>query len=326
MEQRLVQYDILKGIGILLVIICHAGLDGFLKDFIYTFHMPLFFFVSGCFFRDLKFEDYIVKNFKQLIIPYFLFLFTMVVVRNFRSLDVQSFMYSMISSLGSLDPLDESDRYMFESIWFLICLFNVRILYWLINKIFSGNLKYKLSVSLFLYVIGYTLQSMNVNIPLFIDTAFTVVVFFALGELFHKREYDAISIRWWIPFCCILFCLFGFICFESSVELKHNKFPFYLVLISVTMIFSLYNLSKGLMENNDRYISCLVTFLKKSGVSSLCILGFHNQLFWIIGHFLHNIPISPIIISFMMVFITVVAVFYIEKFFEKYLPFLLGKF
>lgn len=45
MNTRRMQYiDMAKGIGILLVIIGHTISLGWKKDFIYSFHMPLFLF------------------------------------------------------------------------------------------------------------------------------------------------------------------------------------------------------------------------------------------------------------------------------------------
>lgn len=35
--------DVLKGIGIILVVIGHVNTNGFLVQWLYTFHMPLFF-------------------------------------------------------------------------------------------------------------------------------------------------------------------------------------------------------------------------------------------------------------------------------------------
>lgn len=39
--------DVLKGIGIILVVIGHVNTKGFLVQWLYTFHMPLFFALSG---------------------------------------------------------------------------------------------------------------------------------------------------------------------------------------------------------------------------------------------------------------------------------------
>ena len=48
MKERLIWIDILKGLGILTVVFAHCYIpDELLKKIIYTFHMPLFFLISG---------------------------------------------------------------------------------------------------------------------------------------------------------------------------------------------------------------------------------------------------------------------------------------
>ena len=42
---------IAKGIAIILMVIGHADAPGLLTNFIYTFHMPLFFMAAGYFFN-----------------------------------------------------------------------------------------------------------------------------------------------------------------------------------------------------------------------------------------------------------------------------------
>lgn len=42
----------LKALGIILMVIGHSGIEQHVKDFIYMFHMPLFFFASGFCFND----------------------------------------------------------------------------------------------------------------------------------------------------------------------------------------------------------------------------------------------------------------------------------
>ena len=291
MKQRKEQFDILKGIGILLVIICHAGLGGFSKEVIYSFHMPLFFFVSGYFFLDAPFVVFLVKNIKQLLIPYFLFVLSFIFVYQVRSSDYLS---TLSNTLASLNPLNESDRYLYDSIWFLICLFNVRILYWIINKVCRGNLYLKLSVCACFYIGGYILFKTGTNLPFFIDSAFTTLIFFSLGEVFNKKNYDNKIVPWWavmlVTFVGVVFCAI----FHPSVELKDNKFPLCLVVLSSMMIVTLYYISKCFAYISKKKKTYSIVFLDKAGVSSLCILGFHNQLFYLIGPHLRFIPPTPI--------------------------------
>lgn len=50
MKNRNQAIDILKGIGIILVLAAHS-IEGWLSQFAYTFHMPLFFIVTGLFIK-----------------------------------------------------------------------------------------------------------------------------------------------------------------------------------------------------------------------------------------------------------------------------------
>lgn len=68
---RLEYIDILKGIGIVLVVLGHITKDRELFQFIYAFHMPLFFIVSGYFLHEKK--NFIISQAKSLLIPYFVF-------------------------------------------------------------------------------------------------------------------------------------------------------------------------------------------------------------------------------------------------------------
>lgn len=49
-KKRDAEFDIAKGILILCVVIGHGGSDS-IADFMYRFHMPLFFILSGFFYR-----------------------------------------------------------------------------------------------------------------------------------------------------------------------------------------------------------------------------------------------------------------------------------
>lgn len=74
MKERDVTFDIMKGIGILLVIVCHfVGWNHpYLSQFILSFHMPLFFLVAGYFSKsyiDSSTSKRSVKNYFVRLIP-----------------------------------------------------------------------------------------------------------------------------------------------------------------------------------------------------------------------------------------------------------------
>lgn len=89
MQEKTLHYDWIdaaKGLGIIFVVLGHAIADttqnvqffGKLFQIIYSFHMPLFFFLSGfCGIKALQKrklheeEAYILERFKRLMVPYF---------------------------------------------------------------------------------------------------------------------------------------------------------------------------------------------------------------------------------------------------------------
>lgn len=78
-EKRLDYLDMLKGIGIVLVVLGHTPtLSEGIRIWLISFHMPLFFIVSGILFafKDSakeQFRPYLGKRFKSTMIPYFWF-------------------------------------------------------------------------------------------------------------------------------------------------------------------------------------------------------------------------------------------------------------
>ncbi len=76
LQKRDMRIDILKGIGILLMVFGHAGCPG--SRFIYLFHMPIFFMATGYLYKDKNTDSlgsvakYIGKRVKTLWLPYVL--------------------------------------------------------------------------------------------------------------------------------------------------------------------------------------------------------------------------------------------------------------
>lgn len=70
LEDRNSNIDLVKGIGIILLIIGHIS-DGNLQKVIYSFHMPLFVVISGFLFTyPLDKRGFIIQRAKSLLYPY----------------------------------------------------------------------------------------------------------------------------------------------------------------------------------------------------------------------------------------------------------------
>ena len=71
MDSRRIAYiDVAKALAMILMIVGHSLAPSYLLNAIYSFHMPLFFFVSGYFYKKRGYVELIKHNIKRLIIPY----------------------------------------------------------------------------------------------------------------------------------------------------------------------------------------------------------------------------------------------------------------
>lgn len=79
--------DVCRGVGILLVMLGHSGTPPRLNKIIYSFHMPLFFTLSGYLFRldgNKNIKQDVYKNLKRYVIPYFCYFFINLMIQMVR--------------------------------------------------------------------------------------------------------------------------------------------------------------------------------------------------------------------------------------------------
>lgn len=74
MESQLIKrieiIDLMKGIGILLMLLGHCSLNRYGKNAIFAFHMPLFFLISGFLYKDRNVKSMIGRLSHKILLPY----------------------------------------------------------------------------------------------------------------------------------------------------------------------------------------------------------------------------------------------------------------
>jgi acyltransferase len=195
---RLSWIDTLKGFGIMLVVFAHYQLPAALDTYIFSFHMPLFFFVSGFLFNFVKYSEstvtFIKGRFRSLIVPYFAFavltcLFYLLLDKAFQpkvtnfdffEASVPYMIYSILYALGPMISFN-------PPLWFLTCLFVTELLfYWLAKGYYwqTGQLAILLTIS---GIVGYLYSIyVPIRLPWNTDVALTAVVFYGAGNIFRK--------------------------------------------------------------------------------------------------------------------------------------------
>ena len=126
-KDRQIHIDIAKGLTILLVVYGH--LHNPINEFIYSFHMPAFFFMSGMFAKKMSIKDTILIKGRRLLLPFLFYYIYMLVMKTGRLL------LSGKYRIESFSPLNEDAvYYLIGPIWFLVALYYIFIIYALVSR------------------------------------------------------------------------------------------------------------------------------------------------------------------------------------------------
>lgn len=189
--------DWAKIIGIFLVTLGHGGLVGEeFKNFIYSFHMPLFFVISGYLYYQRSFVETFKRGLKTLIIPYLLI--NLILLIYFSVLWIAKGMFSIEVVLSRVIPVFLGLGYSTETLfpmsgpcWFIIVIFFIQLLV----SINSSRL-YHIALMIFSIVLFYLLSYLDIDTLVPIDSTMMAIPFFIIAVKFKSLYNKSLSIYW----------------------------------------------------------------------------------------------------------------------------------
>lgn len=220
MSERLQWIDMAKGWGILLLIYGHVADDIFAK-WLYTFHIPLFFFLSGYVFNPNKdWKTFIYSKSKSLLLPYISLGIPLILINLRYGFDFEFLITNFIVQ-ERMFPL-----------WFITSLFIMLLIAYCIFNRFSSTL-HQLIISVLLGITGVILWRMEiVSLPWNIDITMVAFPFFYIGyRLKHSYKFQTLfkhdMFVFWLSFFIVL-NLVGFALIQLSnhptIDLFYSKF------------------------------------------------------------------------------------------------------
>ena len=166
---------------------------GFSATFVYTFHMPLFFFLSGMVFEKEKypqFKLFVKRRVQTLLIPYVIYSFATWIIWAAYSyvlhVPVESYWMPLLQTFIA----QGSGGFLVHNVplWFVTCLFVIEMVYYFLSRCKDAV---NVTVSVLLAALGYLLISNVVFfdftlLPWGIEVAMLAMLFYSLGNLFVK--------------------------------------------------------------------------------------------------------------------------------------------
>ncbi len=297
-DKRVHWVDALKFLGIFVIYLGHFGESaGKLYPFVYTYHVPLFFFVSG-FFANIKKEEtffsFVKKKFQKLMVPYFMFVAFSIL------------MHAVQYDLAAEPLLYELQRYVFavrntllhSSLWFFSCLFVVSVLHRLILMI----TKSKWAVLAISMAAACFCQFEQPSWFWNVDSALLYLVYYALGNIcfsdINKYRYEYFQLKGRLVY--ILLVLISFIIAVKTyflgslylilkvldIDLPKQAEAFFTVFNTAIILFANIQLAFLLERNNlfrrigkETLLLCGVEFITKNLLQSIfAMLGIQIRL------------------------------------------------
>lgn len=193
---RIAWIDLARGLGMILVIFAHSPTWEPAKTWVYTFHVPLFFFLSGLLYNNSKyrtFKAFLVARSRTLLIPYILLsgvglLVYLASIWIPASPDLHD-TTPLRAIIGTFLGLRGTSPWN-GTLWFLTCLFSVEILYTSLNIAF-GKRRWPLLVSsLAISGCGILVSpSFEIGVvPWNLEVASVMLVFFGAGNFLRGGQ------------------------------------------------------------------------------------------------------------------------------------------
>lgn len=177
---RVKYIDIYRGIGIVLMVMGHIGFGNTFSILIHSFNMPMFFFVSGYFYKKPdNINHWLKKKYRTLLIPYAIVAVIQCIVA-YIALGEHTFFYNLFSYITV--NTNTMDRLIGATTWFLVALFIAEFIFMCID-VFLYNWKIKILIYLIIVFAGHAFSLMNVELPFCLNASFISVGFILIGHL-----------------------------------------------------------------------------------------------------------------------------------------------
>lgn len=302
MSKRIEYIDTAKGILILMVVFGHIFPTGYSHDFVYTFHMPAFFIISGVLFNySSTFKKSILEVLKSkiytTIIPMLFFEIIGAVDYNIQNATNQSIFGFMYNTLH----LNMNHK----ATWFLITLFFGEMLFILIHRALHSIRYAEIAISTLCLFISILLPTNNHWIVILAKVLFCEGMlstgYYAYN--FFQRKNSIITVG-----ATIITAFVAFLNGSVGVSSMTINNPILFLLGAICGTYMVLQISNFIPETR------LLQFI---GKGTLTVLGTHYAVYEILMYF---IPYNSMV--FVLTVILEIPLIYA---FDRFLPFLIGK-
>lgn len=218
-KKRIKYLDIAKGIGIILVVWAHA--KGPYERYIYQFHMPLFFIISGFLHNDRNtVKQFIKSKTKSIYLPFVIWNLAIIVLKTWRNPSLIK--KNLILAIQVLLALNKDGQFL-GATWFLGSLFIVSIAYKMLDECIEDSPWKRFFITgCFIAVAGVAFE---IKFPLMFSRTLILGMFYALGYFVksYQNELKTFDNKWLAIVAGVIFVAIGH---YNSANMGANEYRY----------------------------------------------------------------------------------------------------
>lgn len=268
----------------------HLNTGEFIHNLIYSFHLPAFIFVSGIFFKERKnVKEFFNRDIKSLIV---LFLFFAVLwlafdyiqkYAMFVLLDADKPMHILTyvknSAIALLLGNANITGVSFGPVWYLVMIAVIRAVYYTLHRLIKRKRTIFITfLCIICYIVGVFALNGISNLPFYLSSALTGLIFFHIGSLF-KTKIEAVqrinSIVGTVGSALLVGVLGVCVLFAKSINIGNNAYDTPLAVLPVSFIGIALLICASAVLSKNGIITKLLSYL---GENSLSIMGWHSEI------------------------------------------------
>lgn len=285
-RQRIEWLDMAKGYGMIFVILGHLNL-GVFESWIFTFHMPLFFFLSGYVFSEKEnFKIFIKSKCKSIVLPY--------IFLGIPALLFDGTLNYIQGEYNINDCWNNVVKFIIQrrmwTFWFLACLFFLNIFFYIAKKILKTNPQmgifaiFTVCLGLIYYKVG------GVALPWNIDVCLMAYPFYLVGYLYKNNKE----------------------CVDKYLDDRKTSVCLFMILLLINIIcgYFAYKISGSMLDmwassysfapltfiSAFAGIACVIIVSKRDTIKLIQYIG-QNSLLYLAWHQVIMTPLSVIILG-----------------------------
>lgn len=314
--KRIDYIDLIKGVAIIGVVWSHTVHPQWYNV---SYINALFFFLSGFFFKEEPFPQFINKKFRTILIPFIFFY-------------LLSYPFQIIVNLWDFHTLSNFDwkcildvfgitgrNFLLVNVplWFIFCLFIMQFLYWCMNKITPKRYRTVIFLIITAIIIIWNNEIKNYPTNFMINKAVQWLPYFIIGNLFGLKLSHFLS-NYKSNYIIILTTLIAFL----GLQAIPCDVPAYFFLKAILFFLCIMSFFSYFNENKSKICNIIRTL----GVSTLFILCIHILI---------QVPIQRVLLKifgqrevftgYIDTTLTLLIIYLLIPIVNRYLPWAVGK-